>query len=267
MRAIAMQPPRGHVERNHAAAGAVLHDEIQREVLDVELGVVLDGLLIQRVQHGVAGAVRGRAGAMRRAFAVVRGHAAEGSLVDAAVVGARERHAIVLELDDRGGRFLAHELDGVLVTQPVRTLDGVVEVKAPVVLAHVAKRGGDAALRGHCVAAGRKYLGDAGSGQAGFGQSQRGAQPGAARSHDHDVVGMVDEFVFFWLHERASTRMANTAGDGGAHVHEGGQQQQGRLRDPCRGRSLRRPPARRASNARPACRTSSIVNTATQGCA
>src|SRR5216110_1511238 len=34
-------------------------------------------------------------------------------------------------LDDRGRRLLAHELDGVLVAEPVRTLDGVVEVEAP----------------------------------------------------------------------------------------------------------------------------------------
>ena len=176
VRAIAMQPARGQVERHDAAAGAVLHDEVEREIFDEEFGVVLDRLLIQRVQHRVAGAIRGRAGAMRRALAVVRGHAAERALVDAAVVGARERHAVVLELDDRGRRFLAHELDGVLVAEPVRTLDGVVEMEAPVVLAHVAERGRDAALRGHRVAARREHLGDAGGRQAGFGQAQRGAQ-------------------------------------------------------------------------------------------
>ena len=162
MRAVAMQPARGHVQRHHAAAGAVLHDEIEREVFDEELGVVLDRLLVQRVQHRVAGAVGRGAGAVRRALAVMRGHAAEWPLVDAAVVGARERHAVVLELDDRGRRFLAHELDGVLVAEPVRALDGVVEMEAPVVLAHVAERGGDAALRGHGMAARREHLREAG---------------------------------------------------------------------------------------------------------
>ena len=56
-----------------------------REVLDEELGLVLERLLVQRVQHRVAGAVRRRAGALRDALAVVRGHAAERPLVDAAV--------------------------------------------------------------------------------------------------------------------------------------------------------------------------------------
>ena len=210
VRAVAMQPARGQVERDHAAAGAVLHDEVEREVFDEELGVVLDRLLVQRMQHRVAGAVGRRAGALRRALAVVRGHAAERPLVDAAVVGARERHAVVLELDDRGRRFLAHELDGVLVAEPVRALDGVVEMEAPVVLAHVAERGGDAALRRHRVAARREHLGDAGGRQAGFGKAQRRAQARAAGADHDDVVGVIDEFVVFHavVQDRASARIA-----------------------------------------------------------
>ena len=180
--------------------------------------LMLDRLLVQRVQHGVAGAIRGRAGAMRRALAVVSGHAAEGALVDAAVVGARERHAVVLELDDRGRRFLAHELDRVLVAEPVRTLDGVVEMEAPVVLAHVAERCRDATLRGHRMAARREHLGDAGGRQPRFGEAQRRAQAGSAGADHDDVVGVIDEFVVFGVmsrrssgvifQDRASTRIA-----------------------------------------------------------
>ena len=157
--------------------------------------LVADRLLVERMQHRVPGAVGGRAGALRDALAVVRGHAAEGPLIDAAVVGARERHAVVLELDHRGRRLLAHELDGVLVAEPVRALDGVVHVPAPVVLAHVGERGADAALRRHGVAAGGKHLGDAGGGQSGLGQSQGRAQAGAAGADHHHVIGVIDELV------------------------------------------------------------------------
>ena len=152
-------------------------------------------LLVERVQHRVAGAVGRRAGALRDALAVVGGHAAERPLVDAALAGARERHAVVLELDHRGRRLLAHELDRVLVAEPVRTLHGVVHVPAPVVLAHVGERGADAALRRHRVAARREHLGDAGRREAGLGESQRGAQAGAAGADDDDVVGVIDEGV------------------------------------------------------------------------
>ena len=54
--------------------------------------------------------------------------AAEGALVDLALVGTREGHAVVLELDDGAWRLLAHVVDRVLVAQPVAALDRVVHV-------------------------------------------------------------------------------------------------------------------------------------------
>ena len=113
----------------------------------------------------------------------------------------------MLELDDGGGRLLAHELDGVLVAEPVRPLDGVVHVPAPVVLAHVAERGADAALRGDGVTARRKQLGDARGRQARFRESERGAQARAAGADDDDVVGVIDEFVSA-LMQRLRTRLS-----------------------------------------------------------
>ena len=67
----------------------------------------------------------------------------------------------LLELDDRLWRLAAHVLDRVLVAEPVAALDRVLRVPAPVVLAHVAQRGVDAALGGHGVRARREQLGDA----------------------------------------------------------------------------------------------------------
>ena len=183
------------VPGDHAAALAVLHHEVEGEVLDEELGAVLQALLVERVQHGVAGAVGRGAGAVGDALAKAGGHPAEGALVDLALGRAAERHAVVLELDDRGDRLAGHVLDRVLVAQPVGALDRVVHVPAPVVLAHVAERGRDAALGRHGVAAGREDLADAGGLEAGLGQTQGRAQAGAAGADHDDVVGMVDDFV------------------------------------------------------------------------
>src|SRR5690606_1798339 len=103
-------------------------------------------------------------------------------------------------LDDRRDRLAAHVLGRVLVAQPVRALDGVVVVEAPVVLAHVAQRGGDAALRGHRVAAGREDLGDAGDLQALLGQAEGGAQAGAAGAdHEHVELVFLDLVGGHWL--------------------------------------------------------------------
>src|SRR5690606_19945865 len=103
----AVQRSVGHVQRDDSAALAVLHDQIDREVLDEELRLVLQRLLIQRMQHGVPGPVRRRTGALRRALAEMRGHAAERALVDAAVLGAGERQAVMLEFENGVRRLLA----------------------------------------------------------------------------------------------------------------------------------------------------------------
>ena len=125
----------------------------------------------------------------------LRGHAAERALVDLAVLGARERHAVVLELDHGRDRLAAHVLDRVLVAEPVGTLDGVVEVVAPVVLAHVAERGRDAALRRHGVRARREHLGDARRLQAFLRQPEGRAQAGAAGADDDHVVLVFGDLV------------------------------------------------------------------------
>ena len=116
-------------------------------------------LAVERVQHGVAGAVGGGAGALGgRAFAEFRRHAAERALIDAAVLGARERHAVVLEFVDGFRRVAAEIFDRVLIAEPVGALDGVVHVPAPIVGAHVAERGRDATLRRDGVRARRETL-------------------------------------------------------------------------------------------------------------
>ena len=61
MRAVFQVP--GH---DAAADAFLVHDQVEREIFDEELRVVLQALLIQRVQDGVAGAVGGGAGAHRR---------------------------------------------------------------------------------------------------------------------------------------------------------------------------------------------------------
>src|SRR5665213_3139045 len=78
MRPEAMEFAFRHVERYHATADSIFHDEIDREILDAERCRVADRLLIQSMQHRMAGAVGRRAGALRDALAEVRGHAAEG---------------------------------------------------------------------------------------------------------------------------------------------------------------------------------------------
>ncbi len=64
----------------------------------------------------------------------------------------------MLKLIDRIGCIPAKIFDGVLVSEPIGALDGVVHVPAPVIRPHVAKRRRDAALSGDSVRAGREHL-------------------------------------------------------------------------------------------------------------
>ena len=148
-----------HLQRDDAAHAAVgVADQVDGEIFDEELALRLQRLAVERVQDRVAGAVGGGAGALRDALAVVGRHAAERALVDLAFFGARERHAPMVELIDGGGRVAAEIFDRVLVAEPVGALDGVVHVPAPVVRAHVAERGRNAALRRDGVRAGREHF-------------------------------------------------------------------------------------------------------------
>jgi hypothetical protein len=182
---------------DHPLALPVLgHDQVGGEILDEELGLLLQRLAIEGVQHGVAGAVGGGAGALhRRAFAEFGRVAAERALVDLARLGARERHPVMLQLDNRLGGLTRQVFHGVHVAEPVRALDGVVHVPLPVVRPHIGQAGGDATLSRHRVAAGREHLGDTGGLQPLLGHPQRRPKPRAPGADNHNVVFVINELV------------------------------------------------------------------------
>src|SRR3981081_4594744 len=113
------------------------------------------------MEHCMTGPVRCCASPLRNTLAEVSRHAAERALVDAALLGPGERHPVMLQLDDGRWRFLAHELNRVLVPEPVGALDGVVHVPTPIILTHVPQRCTDAALGSNRMATCWKKLADA----------------------------------------------------------------------------------------------------------
>src|SRR6516225_10870038 len=145
-------------------AGTVLaHQQVDCEVLDEEARLVLQALLIKRVQDRMAGAIGGGTSAVGHVALGVFGRVpAKAALVDRPGLGSAEWHAEMLELDDRRNRLAAHIFDRVLVAEPVGAPDRVEHVPAPIVLFDVAERGTDAALRCHRVTACRIDLADAG---------------------------------------------------------------------------------------------------------
>ncbi len=115
-------------------------------VLVEEVDLVLDALLIERLDDHVTGAVGGVTGSSDRTFAEVPGVAAEAALVDLAVGRAVERQPHVLEFEHGVDRLAGQHFGGVLIDQVVATLDGVEHVPFPVVFLGIAERRADAAL-------------------------------------------------------------------------------------------------------------------------
>jgi hypothetical protein len=131
-------------------------------LLTKEVDVVLHGLTIQGVQHGVTRAVSCAGTAVcLTPLAKVKALTAKGALVDLAILSTREGQAVVLKLNHCLGSLTAHVLDCVLVSQPITAFDCVVRVPPPVILSHVTQSGVDASLCCHRVRAGGEELCDA----------------------------------------------------------------------------------------------------------
>ena len=164
----------------------VLH-QIQRIPLGEDGGLVLDVLLIEGVQQGVAGTV-GRSRSTGSLLATeILGLTAKRTLVDSAVVETGEGQAHVLQLIDGFGAGLAHVLDGFLITDVIGAFYGVIHVPLPVVVVGIAQRNRDAALGGDSVRTGREDLGQQSAALAGLGNLQRGAHAGTTGTN-HDRI-------------------------------------------------------------------------------
>jgi len=101
-------------------------------------------------------------------------------------------------------RIAAEIFDRILIAEPIRPLDGVVHVPSPIIWPHVAERCRDAALRRDRVRAGRKYLGDASGAKSRLAATDHRAQARAAGADDHDVVGVVFDWIGFAIGGRAT---------------------------------------------------------------
>jgi hypothetical protein len=166
--------PRGaHARRGEEARHGALHVDGDPEV---------DPVLLERADHLEAGAVAH----VREARVFV---AAEVSLEDAAVLGAIEDRAPLLELVHAVGRLHRVELRHAPLIQVATPLHRVAEVDLPVVLGlDVAQRGGDAPFGHDGVRLAEERLAHEAHAEPGRGRLDGRAQTCAARADDQDVV-------------------------------------------------------------------------------
>ena len=117
-------------------------------------------VLIKRVQQRVTSTVSSSAGTSSLGRVIrALGLTAERTLVDATLLGTRERQTHMLKFKHCFRANRTHVLDSVLVTDIIRTFDGIVHVPAPIIVRISGGDGaGDATLRRHSVRASRKHF-------------------------------------------------------------------------------------------------------------
>jgi hypothetical protein len=71
----------------------------------------------------------------------------EGSLVNFSFLCSAERHAVRFKFKNSFRSLSGHVVNGILITEPITTLHGVIEVPSPIILMHVAKSGIDTTLK------------------------------------------------------------------------------------------------------------------------
>lgn len=178
------------------AVALVVHDQISREVLDKVGCVVVKRSSVKSVEKRMTSSVGDAAASMSLAtFSVFERLTAKRSLVDLAFWRSRERHTVVLELDDGVGSFSSHVVDGVLVAEPIGALDSVVHVVLPAVFFHVAESGVDSALSGDRVRSSWEELGDASSVEASFREAKGSAETSSTGADDESVEFVIDDFI------------------------------------------------------------------------
>lgn len=183
-------------EGHDAAALAVLHDQVESKVLDEEGAVVPHGLAVEGVQERVTGTISDSAAPVSlAALAEVVALTTESPLVDLTLLGTGERHTVVLELDNGGGGLATHVVDGILVTKPIATLDGVVRMPAPIIIVGIAKRGIDTTLGSDSVRSGGEQLGNASGLVALLGETEGSAEARTTGTDDDAIVGVINDIV------------------------------------------------------------------------
>jgi hypothetical protein len=129
-----------HVVAHNTPANTILHNEIHGKVLDEEDTVVSQCSAEQSVEHAMSSSISNSAASVGlTSLSEVLRLSTKGSLINLAFIGSRERHAVALQLINGFGSFSSHVLNSVLITKPISTFNGVVEVPLPVIFMHVSK--------------------------------------------------------------------------------------------------------------------------------
>lgn len=115
----------------------------------------------------------------------------ESALVNLSILGSGEWAAVVLELNDGSWRLAGHVVNSILISKPIRSLDGVVHVPSPIILVHVSESSIDSSLCGDGVRSSWEELGNTSSVESSLGKTESCAETSTSSSDDDSIVLVV----------------------------------------------------------------------------
>ena len=90
----------------------------------------------------------------------------------------------MFKLDNRLRSFSGHVVNGVLVTEPIGTFNGVVHMPMPVIRMHVSESSVNTTLGSNSVRTSREELGDTSSLETSFGKTESSTETGTTGTND-----------------------------------------------------------------------------------
>jgi len=174
-----------------------VHNQIHGEILHEEITVISERSSEKSMKHRMSCSIGDSATSESLpSFSIMKGLSSESSLVDESLFGSGKWHSVGFEFQDCFRCFLAHVVDGVLVSKPVGSFDGVVSVPFPGVFGHVSECCVDSSLSCHCMGSGREEFCDAGGFETKGRKSEGGSESRTSSSYYDCVVLVVDNGVF-----------------------------------------------------------------------
>mmetsp|Transcript_21645 Transcript_21645/g.42284 ORF Transcript_21645/g.42284 Transcript_21645/m.42284 type:complete len:208 (-) Transcript_21645:156-779(-) len=186
-----------HAHGNATKATAIIaHDEIECEVFHEEEAIKLQSHAVKCVQDRMTSAICCCSTAVCLAtLSKFQTLATKCTLIDLAIRRPREGQTKRFKFQDHFWRQTAHVLNGILVSKPVGTLDGVVSMPTPVIFCHVGKGPVDTTLCSYGVRARGEDFADACCLQSVPHESSSCTKAGATGSNDNRIIAVVENLI------------------------------------------------------------------------
>ena len=136
-----------HIVSHYTSAMISFHNEIKCKIFNKENTIITQSSTKEGMQHTMTGSISYCAASIGlSSFSPIDRLTTESSLVNFSFSGSGKWHTVGFKLKNSGRCFTSHVLNSILITKPITTLDGVIEMPSPVVLVHVAQSGVDTTL-------------------------------------------------------------------------------------------------------------------------